>query len=119
MIVAQIGVDSLLVLAIAGVLLDLAVQGHQVFSQQEIYGLRADARARINAVFTTTIFVGGALASAASGVLYDASGWTGVTLLSAALPAVGLAIWGWSALRSVDMSRRSVVLSRITPAPAR
>jgi predicted MFS family arabinose efflux permease len=100
MIVAQIGVNSLLVLAIAGVLLDLAVQGHQVLSQQEIYSLRADASARINTVFVTTIFVGGAMASAASGALYEASGWTGVTLLSAALPAVGLVIWGWSTLRS-------------------
>jgi predicted MFS family arabinose efflux permease len=121
MIVAQIGVNSLLVLAIAGVLLDLAVQGHQVFSQQEIYGLRADARARINTVFMTTIFVGGALASAASGALYDASGWTGVTLLSAALPAVGLVIWGWSTLRSRRLETAEV-LSRASaphqPTPA-
>jgi predicted MFS family arabinose efflux permease len=100
MFVAQIGVSSLVVLAISGVLLDLAVQTHQVLSQKEIYELRADARARINTVFMTTIFVGGAVASAASGALYDAGGWTGVTLLGAALPAVGLVIWGWSALRS-------------------
>jgi predicted MFS family arabinose efflux permease len=88
------------VLALAGILLDLAVQGHQVLSQQEIYGLRADARARINTVFMTTIFVGGALASAGSGLLYDAAGWTGVTLLGAALPAVGLVIWAFSTLRA-------------------
>jgi predicted MFS family arabinose efflux permease len=98
MFVAQIGVNSLFVLAIGGVLLDLAVQGHQVLSQQEIYSLRADARARINTVFMTTIFVGGALASAASGALYDADGWTGVTMLGAALPAIGLVIWAWSTL---------------------
>jgi predicted MFS family arabinose efflux permease len=104
MFVAQIGVHSLFVLAIAGVLLDLAVQGHQVLSQQEIYSLRADARARINTVFMTTIFVGGALASAASGALYDADGWIGVTLLGAALPAVGLVIWSWSTL----LARRPV-----------
>jgi predicted MFS family arabinose efflux permease len=100
MLIADIGVNSLVVLALAGILLDLAVQGHQVLSQQEIYGLRADARARINTVFMTTIFVGGALASAGSGLLYDAAGWTGVTLLGAALPAVGLVIWAFSALRA-------------------
>jgi predicted MFS family arabinose efflux permease len=100
MLVAQVGVNSLSVLALAGILLDLAVQGHQVLSQQEIYGLRADARARINTVFMTTIFVGGALASAGSGLLYDAAGWTGVTLLGAALPAVGLVIWAFSTLRA-------------------
>jgi predicted MFS family arabinose efflux permease len=100
MLIADIGVNSLVVLALAGILLDLAVQGHQVLSQQEIYGLRADARARINTVFMTTIFVGGALASAGSGLLYDAAGWTGVTLLGAALPAVGLVIWAFSTLRA-------------------
>jgi predicted MFS family arabinose efflux permease len=100
MIVAQIGASSLLVLAIAGVLFDLAFQTHQVLSQQEIYGLRADARARINTVFMTTTFVGGALASAASGALYDRGGWTSVTRFGGALPAVGLVIWGWSTLRS-------------------
>jgi predicted MFS family arabinose efflux permease len=100
MVVADIGVHSLVVLAIAGVLLDLAVQGHQVLSQQEIYGLRADARARINTVYMTTIFVGGAVASAVAGSLYDVAGWTGSSLLGAALSAVGLAIWGYSRVRS-------------------
>jgi predicted MFS family arabinose efflux permease len=100
MLIADAGVHSLIVLALAGVLLDLAVQGHQVLSQQEIYGLRADARARINTVFMTTIFVGGALASAGSGLLYDAAGWSGVTLLGAALPAIGLVIWAFSTLRA-------------------
>jgi len=100
MLIAEVGVHSLIVLALAGILLDLAVQGHQVLSQQEIYGLRADARARINTVFMTTIFVGGALASAGSGLLYDAAGWTGVTLLGAALPAIGLVIWAFSTLRA-------------------
>ncbi|MDT7725491.1 MAG: hypothetical protein QOI21_2067 [Actinomycetota bacterium] len=100
MLIAMIGVSSLLVLAFAGILLDLAVQSHQVLSQQEIYSLRADARARINTVFMTTIFVGGAIASAASGLLYDAAGWSGVTLLGAALPAVGLVIWAFSTLRA-------------------
>jgi predicted MFS family arabinose efflux permease len=100
MIVAQIGASSVLVLAIAGVLFDLAFQTHQVLSQQEIYGLRANARARINTVFMTTTFLGGALASAAAGALYDRGGWTSVTLFAAALPAVGLVIWGLSTLRS-------------------
>jgi predicted MFS family arabinose efflux permease len=106
MLVAWVGVHSLIVLALAGVLLDLAVQGHQVLSQQEIYGLRADARARINTVFMTTIFVGGAIASGISGALYDAGGWAGVTLFGAALPLIGLGVWTWSTVRA----RRSVAV---------
>ena len=100
LVLADVGSGSLIVLALAGVMLDFAVQGHQVLSQREIYGLRADARARINTVFMTTIFVGGAAASAVSGLLYDAAGWTGVTLLGAALPAIALVIWAVSTLRA-------------------
>jgi predicted MFS family arabinose efflux permease len=100
MIIADIGAHSLVVLALAGVLLDLAVQSHQVLSQQEIYGLRGDARARVNTVFMTTIFIGGAIASAVTGALYDDAGWTGSSLFGAALPLVGLLVWTYSRLRA-------------------
>ena len=99
MVLADLGAGSLLLLALAGVLLDLAVQSHQVFSQREIYGLRADARARVNTVFMTSVFLGGAVATGTSGAVHDVYGWTGVTLLGAALPLVGLAVWTVSALR--------------------
>ena len=99
MVLADLGSGSLLLLALAGVLLDLAVQSHQVFSQREIYGLRADARARVNTVFMTSVFLGGSIATGASGILHDSYGWTGVTLFGAALPVVGLVVWAVSALR--------------------
>ena len=101
MLLAGLWAGNLVLLALAGVLLDLAVQSHQVFSQREIYGLRADARARINTVFMTSVFLGGALATGVSGVVHDSYGWTGVTLLGAALPLVGLAVWSVSTLRQV------------------
>jgi predicted MFS family arabinose efflux permease len=107
MVLADLGAGSLLLLALAGILLDLAVQSHQVFSQREIYGLRADARARVNTVFMTSVFLGGALATGVSGILHDSYGWTGVTLLGAALPLVGLAVWAVSALRQPRAGRTS------------
>ncbi|NKQ58640.1 MFS transporter [Amycolatopsis sp. K13G38] len=110
MLLADLGVHSLVLLGLAGVLLDLAVQGHQVLSQQEIYGLRADARARINTVFMTTIFIGGAIASAIAGNLYDAFGWTGSSLFGAALPLAGLGIWGYSRLRARSAARVPVAV---------
>lgn len=99
MVLADLGQDSIVLLALAGVLLDVAVQTHQVLSQREIYSLRANARARINTVFMTTVFLGGALTSAVTGMLNDSHGWTGVTLLAAVLPPVALAVWGVSSLR--------------------
>lgn len=93
MILADLGAGSVLLLGVAAVLLDFAVQSHQAFSQREIYGLRADARARINTVFMTTVFVGGAAATAISGWLHSVYGWTGVTLFGAGL--LVLAGIGW------------------------
>ena len=94
-VLAGAGHRSVIVLAVAGVLLDFAVQGHQVMSQQEIYALRADARARINTVYMTTVFTGGAISSAATGLLHDRYGWTGACVLGALLPLIGLAIWAY------------------------
>ena len=99
MILAGLGAGNLILLALAGVLLDLAVQSHQVFSQREIYELRPDAGARINTIYMTTVFLGGAAATAISGTVYGTAGWTGVTMLGAGLAFVALVIWAVAALR--------------------
>ena len=46
MVLAGLGAGSVVLLALAGVLLDFGVQCHQVMSQQVIYALRPQARAR-------------------------------------------------------------------------
>jgi predicted MFS family arabinose efflux permease len=108
LVLAATTAASLVLLAVAAVALDLAVQGHQVLSQQEIYALRPAARARINTVFMSSIFVTGAISSALAGVLYDAGGWAAVALFAAALPAVGFLIWlrGATATQHVANLRR-------------
>jgi predicted MFS family arabinose efflux permease len=93
MVLAGLGAGNLILLALAGVILDLAVQGHQVMSQRDIYALRPDARARINSVYMTSVFVGGAIASAVTGVVHAAWGWTGVTVLGALLAVGAAVIW--------------------------
>ncbi|WP_206745633.1 MFS transporter [Jatrophihabitans sp. GAS493] len=107
MLLAGFGSANIVVLAAAAVLLDLGVQGHQVFSQQEIYSLRGDARARINTVFMTTVFIGGAIASGLSGLLHEQYGWRTVAFFGACLPLVALSIWGVATLRRRS-SRRLV-----------
>ncbi|MEU4238641.1 MFS transporter [Actinoplanes sp. NPDC026619] len=92
-VLAAVGHGSIVVLALAGFLLDFAVQAHQVMSQHEIYALRSDARARINTVFMTTVFTCGALSSAATGLLHHRFGWTGACVLAAALALTGLIAW--------------------------
>ena len=71
MLLAGAGAGSLILLAVAAVLLDLAVQANHVLSQRDIYGLRPDASARLNTVYMTTVFLGGAAASAVSGALTE------------------------------------------------
>ena len=90
---AGFGQSNLYLLAAAGVLLDLAVQSHQVLSLRDIYALHADARARVNAVYMTSVFFGGAIASAITAVVVGQWGWTGVTVFAACLPTVGIIIW--------------------------
>jgi predicted MFS family arabinose efflux permease len=92
-VLAGLGHHSIVLLALGGVLLDLAVNSHQVMSQAEIYALQPSARARINTVYMGTVFISGALSSAATGVLHQAYGWTGVCWFAAALPLIGLLVW--------------------------
>ncbi|MBB5476233.1 MFS transporter [Micromonospora parathelypteridis] len=118
MAIAGLGAHNLVILAIAGVLLDLAVQGNLVLSQQEIYQLRPDARSRINTVFIGSVFLGGAIGSALSGLLFGHTGWSGATALGVVLSITGFGLWCGSELlrrratssngtRSTPLSTRS------------
>jgi predicted MFS family arabinose efflux permease len=92
-VLAGLGASHLVLLGLAGVMIDFAVQGHQVLSQRDIYALRDDARARINAVYMTSIFAGGAIASSITGVVHERWGWNGVTVFAAALPVASFLLW--------------------------
>jgi predicted MFS family arabinose efflux permease len=91
--VLGVGRHSLLALVAGILVLDLGVTGVHVLNQSTIYGLRAEARSRLNSAYMTMFFVGGASGSAGSAALYDAAGWTGVCVLGAALGAATLALW--------------------------
>jgi predicted MFS family arabinose efflux permease len=93
MLLAALGAASLVLLAVSAVLLDFAVQGNNVLSVRDIYGLRPEARARINSVYMTTVFVGGAVSSALTGVVQQHWGWTGVSLLALAMVALAGLVW--------------------------
>jgi predicted MFS family arabinose efflux permease len=93
MVLAGLGGGNVVVLAVAAVLLDLAVQSHQVLSQRDIYRLDPEARARINSVFMGSVFLGGAAGSAISGLIFEHLRWSGAAFFGAALAAVGLLLW--------------------------
>lgn len=78
-------------LLVTGIVMDLGVQANVVFGQREIYQLDERIRNRLNAVYMTTFFLGGALGSALTSPLLESVGWYGVCALGAAMPAVALA----------------------------
>lgn len=72
------------------VLLDLGVQCGHVSNQTRIYGLRPEARNRLNTVYMVTFFCGGAVGSLAGSQAWSRWGWTGVCTAAAGFLAVAL-----------------------------
>lgn len=69
-------------------LLDFAVQLNMVLGQREVYALDPHSRARLNAVYMTSIFVGGALGSLVASPLYEAISWTPFAIGAAVIPSI-------------------------------
>jgi predicted MFS family arabinose efflux permease len=93
MVLAALGAGSVVLLALAAIALDVGAQFHYVLSMRDIYALRPQARARINSVFMTTMFLGGAISSALTGAIVNTWGWSGVCILGAAEAALGVLVW--------------------------
>ena len=73
-----------------GVLLDFAVQMNMVLGQREIYALDPTSRNRLNSIYMTSIFVGGAVGSALASTLYEHGGWTSISVAGSLFPLLAL-----------------------------
>ncbi|MGF6973235.1 putative MFS family arabinose efflux permease [Paraburkholderia sp. JPY465] len=73
-------------LVVTGIALDFAVQMNMVLGQREIYALHAASRNRLNALYMTSIFVGGAIGSALASPLFERGGWPLVAGVALAFP---------------------------------
>jgi predicted MFS family arabinose efflux permease len=63
-----------------------------------IYELAGTARARVNSVYMTSYFLGGALGSAVGTQAYRLGGWTAVSSVGAGFLVLGLLVWAWDAI---------------------
>ena len=81
---------SVIGLAVTGVVLDFCVQMNMVLGQRAIYALDANSRSRLNALYMTSIFIGGAFGSAIASSVYEHGGWLGVLLVGSAFPLLAL-----------------------------
>lgn len=86
---------SVIGLALTGIFLDFAVQMNMVLGQRAVYALDPASRARLNALYMTSIFIGGAIGSALASPLYEAAGWLVIAMAGAALPAAALVALLW------------------------
>jgi predicted MFS family arabinose efflux permease len=84
------GRSSIAWIVVGVILLDVGVQGTQVLNQSVIYGLSPSAQSRVNSVYKTTYFVGGAGGSTVAGAAYNRGGWGAVCILGASMGALAL-----------------------------
>jgi predicted MFS family arabinose efflux permease len=82
-------VSHMAVLVVGVIVLDVGAQMMQVGNQTRIFGLGTEARSRLNTIYMTVYFAGGAVGSALAGVAWSRWGWGGVCAL--ALGLIGLA----------------------------
>lgn len=83
---------SLVVLALGAILLDAGEQASHIANQTRIFGLGAEMRNRVNAVYMVAFFFGGALGSAMAGAAWQWSGWLLVCAAGCIFAVTGLAV---------------------------
>ncbi|WP_410768503.1 MFS transporter [Fontibacillus sp. BL9] len=81
---------SLALLVLAAIFLDMAVSGNLVLGQRAIYSLGSEARGRLNGLFMSIFFIGGAIGSSLGGWSYAHGGWSFTSLIGVVLPLLSL-----------------------------
>lgn len=83
----------LILLALAAVLLDAATQLNQVLGQRVIYSIAPEARGRINAIYMTIVFLGGAAGSMLASFSLYHGGWTATMAVGGVFAAAAFALF--------------------------
>ena len=84
------GTPALAALVLASVVLDMGVAANLVLGQRTIFALGAEVRSRLNGLYFSLFFAGGAFGSASGAWMVASYGWTATLLLGAALPLLAL-----------------------------
>ncbi|MDZ8108384.1 MAG: MFS transporter [Nostoc sp. DedQUE12a] len=79
LVIAKIAANSALAIAVAVLLIDVGVQAMQVTNLARIYTLDAQSNSRINTVYMTTYFIGGAVGTTLGLFCWNLGGWNLVT----------------------------------------
>ncbi|MBB4243628.1 MULTISPECIES: MFS transporter [Rhizobium] len=93
LLIAMVGTSSILLVLLAVLLLDVAIQAVNVLNQSRILSVDPASRSRLNTAFVACNFIGGALGSALSGPLWSWGGWRALMLCGVSLTLLALALW--------------------------
>lgn len=93
MAVGALAEQSLIYLAIQLLLMDAALQAIGISNQTKLISSFPESRSRVNAGFVTVNFIGAAIGSAMTAVLWPTLGWAGIQLLGAAFALGALVLW--------------------------
>jgi predicted MFS family arabinose efflux permease len=107
------GAAALGTLVVLAILIDAAVQGNQVVSQRILFSVPSEVRGRVNALYMTATFIGGALGSLTGSVTYHWCGWTA----TAATGGLTGGLLCCSSECSRNWHRRGPAIGRREPSP--
>jgi predicted MFS family arabinose efflux permease len=96
-----VGTLALLPLVALAVLIDAAVQTNHIVSQRILYAGPADTRGRVNAIYMTTLFIGGALGSVLGTVTFHWGGWAATATTGGLMGVLMLLLFATEARGSV------------------
>ncbi len=89
-----VGAVSLLPLVVFTVILDASVQTNQVVSRRTVFGTPAAIRGRVNALYMTATFIGGAAGSLLGTLTYNLGGWPATAETGVAIGVVLVGLLG-------------------------
>ncbi|MEH1793395.1 MFS transporter [Nostoc sp.] len=92
LVIAKIASSSAIAIAVAVLLLDIGVQAIQVTNVARIYTLDAQSNSRINTVYMTTYFIGGAVGTSIGLLCWNLGGWNLVTWQMLVFTLIGFLI---------------------------
>lgn len=91
--VATIAGRSVVLIIIAIIMIDVALQTQALLNRARLFALSHEARSRLNTALATGNFIGAAIGSAAATTLWSAGGWTAVTITGTGLCCFALTVW--------------------------
>lgn len=93
---------SLVGLVVGVIVLDFGAQATLISNQHIVYALDAEARSRLNTIFTTGMFIGAATGSALATIAWEIGAWSAVCVLGATMGLIALAVRLLSLTKSTE-----------------